>query len=100
MVIINLVAITQFFYITCIAIMDHLIVSGRQDGFLGPISHHYGIVEINGRNMLHLHCMLWLSGNLSLVDIKTQLLEDEVYAFQMIIYFDTIISYYVDEAIL
>ncbi len=54
----NPIAVAQFFHITCIAIMDHLIASGRQDGLLGPISHHYDVVEINSRGMLHLHCML------------------------------------------
>ncbi len=54
----NLIAVAQFFHITCIAIMDHLIASSKQDGLQGPISDHYGVVETNGRGMLHLHCML------------------------------------------
>ena len=98
--IMNPVAVAQFFHITCVAIMDHLMASGRQDGLLGPISHHYGVVETNGRGMLHLHCMLWLSGNLGLADLRTRLLEDENYATRMITYLDTIISCCVDEAIL
>ncbi len=54
----NLVALVQFFDITCVTILDHLIASGRQDSFLRPISHHYSIVEINGHSMFHLYCML------------------------------------------
>ena len=100
MALMNPITIAQFFHITCVDIMDHLVASNRQNGLLEPISHHYGIVKINGRSMLHLHCMLWLSGKLDLADIRSRLLEDKVYASQIIIYLDTIISCCVDDAIL
>lgn len=96
----NLVAIAQFFYIICITIMDHVIIFGRQDDLLGPIFYYYGIVETNNSGILQLHCILWLSKNLSFPDIKTRLLEDKIYASQIIIYLNTIISSCVDEAIL
>lgn len=90
----NLIVVAQFFHITCIAIINHFIAFGRLDDLQGPISYHDDVVERNSCNMLHLHSILWLSGNMGL------LLKDEVYAFQMIIYLNTIISYCVDEAIL
>ena len=96
----NPVAVAQFFHITCIAIIDYLIASGRQNSLLGPISHHNSILETNGHSMLYLHCILWLSRNLDLADLKTRVLKDENYATRMITYLDTIISYYIDEAIL
>ena len=68
--IMNPIAVAQFFHITCIAIVDHLIASGRQNGLLGPISHHYGIIKINGHGVFHLHYILWLSENLGLADIR------------------------------
>ena len=74
--------------------------SGRQNGLLGPISHHHGILKTNGRGILHLHYMLWLSENLGLADLRTRLFEDENYATRMITYLNTIISCCVDEAIL
>ncbi len=98
--IMNPITVAQFFHITCITIIDHLIVSGRQDSLLGLIFYHYGIVETNSHGMLHLYCMLWLSGNLDLMDIRTQLHGNEVYASQIIIYLDRIISCYIDETIL
>ncbi len=55
---VNPVAVAQFFYILCVTIIDHLIASGRQNSLLGLISHHYGVVETNGHDMLHLHCMV------------------------------------------
>ena len=54
----NLVAIAQFFHITCIAIMDYIIASGKQDGLLRLISYHYDMIEINGCSILYLHFML------------------------------------------
>lgn len=63
--IMNLVAIVQFFHI---AIIDHLMASGRQNGLLEPISHHYNLVETNGRGILYLHYILCLSENLGLAD--------------------------------
>ena len=69
--IMNPVVVAQFFYITYIAIMDHLMASERQNSLLGPISHYYGVVETNDRGMLYLYYMLWLSGNLGLADLKT-----------------------------
>lgn len=58
MVIINLIAITQFFQIIYIAIIDYLIVSSRQEGFLESISYHYSILETNDCSMLYLYYMI------------------------------------------
>lgn len=98
--IMNSVAVAQFFYITCVAIIDHLLTSEKQNGLLGQIFHHYSIVKTNSRNIPHLHCMLWLSGNQGPADLKTQLLEKRNHATQMITYLDRMISCCVDEAIL
>lgn len=54
----NPVTIAQFFHIIYVPIIDYLMVFGKQDDLLGPIFHHYGIIETNGRSMLYLHCML------------------------------------------
>ena len=72
----------------------------RQNNFLELISHHYVVIKTNNFNMLHLHCMLQLSENLGLADLRTQLLKDENYTIQMITYFDIIISSCVNETIL
>ncbi len=57
----NPVAVAQFFHITCVAIINHLIAPNRQNDLLEPISHHYGVVKTNGCGILHLHYMLWLN---------------------------------------
>lgn len=54
----NFLAITQFFHITYIAIMDYLLTSERQNNLVRPIFYYYSIIKINGRNMLYLYYML------------------------------------------
>lgn len=98
--IINFIFIAQFFHIFYIAIMNHLLAFERQNSFLGPIFYYYNIMKTNSYNMLYLHCILWLNRNLDLADLKTQLLKDENYATWIITYFNTIIWYCINKAIL
>lgn len=80
--------------------MDYLITSNRQNSLPKPITHHYDDVEINGQDMLYLYYILLLPRKFGLVDIKTQLLKDKVYASQIIIYLNITILYCIYEAIL
>lgn len=57
-VIINTIVIVQFFHITCIAIMDHLIAFGRQNSYLEPIFHHYSVLETNDYGIFYLYYIL------------------------------------------
>lgn len=62
----NPVAVAQFFNYVCKAIFDGLIQSGTgRIGILGQVANHYGVVEINGRGILHLYVLIWLTGNLA-----------------------------------
>jgi hypothetical protein len=54
------VAVAQFFHTTCKAILDGLLGSKPgETGILGDISNYFGVVESNGRGMLHLHALVW-----------------------------------------
>ncbi len=56
---INSIAVARFFESTCHDIFEQLLATGFKDeGFFGPISIYFGIVEINSRGMLHLHCLV------------------------------------------
>ena len=73
----NPVAIAQFFNHTCKAIFDGLLQSSTgRPGILGQVSNHFGVVETNGRGMLHLHALIWLTGNLAFSTLRERLLED------------------------
>jgi Helitron helicase-like domain at N-terminus len=45
-------------------------------GVLGDISNHYGVVESNGRGMLHLHALVWTKGNVEFAKIRDRVLND------------------------
>jgi len=61
----NPVAIAQFFHQVCTGVFDALLGTGTgRIGILGQVSNYFGVVETNGRGMLHLHCLIWLAGNL------------------------------------
>lgn len=58
-------AVARFFHHTCKAVLDGLLGSKPAEiGILGDVSNYFGVVESNGRGMLHLHALVWLLGNL------------------------------------
>ena len=57
----NPVAVAKFFYIIYDAVFMSLFAAGQtKEGLLGPILNYFAIVKTNGREMLHLHCLVWL----------------------------------------
>lgn len=62
----NPVAVATSFHHVCNAVLTGLLASGCEDlGILGDVSDHFGVVETNGRGMLHLYPLVWLRGNLA-----------------------------------
>lgn len=95
----NPVAVAQFFHQICIGIFDSLLGAGTgRIGILGQVSNYFGVVETNGRGMLHLHCLVWLAGNLEFINLKDRLQNDPIFATRMIRYLDSIIKCSVDLA--
>ena len=88
----NPVAVAQFFHYTCKAIFDELFATrSGGSGILGDVSNYFGVVETNGRGMLHLHALIWLRGNLNFATLRERLLNDPDFATHMIHYLETII---------
>ena len=56
----NPVTVAQFFYHTCKGIFDGLLGTNNTGRvrILGQASNHFGLVETNGRGMLHLHALV------------------------------------------
>lgn len=97
----NPVAVAAFFHHVCTAVLDGLLASGSNHaGILGDVSNHYGVVESNGRGMLHFHAMVWLRGNLSFSTLRSRVLSDPGFADRMIHYLEKVIIQGVDETIL
>jgi Helitron helicase-like domain at N-terminus len=93
----NPAAIAVFFDKVCTGVLEALIKpAGGEIGILGEVSTYFGAVETNGRGMLHLHCLVWLVGNLDFFDLRSKMLDDPEFASQMIDYLDSVIFERID----
>ena len=93
----NPAAIAVFFHKVCTGILEALVSPGEGEiGIFGEVSTYFGVVETNGRGMLHLHCLVWLAGNLDFFDLREKMLNDAEFASQMIDYLKSIISKHID----
>ena len=55
----NPAAIAVFFHKVCTGILEALVSPGEGEiGIFGEVSTYFGVVETNGRGMLHLHCLV------------------------------------------
>jgi hypothetical protein len=86
------VAVARFFHYTCRAVFDGLLGSKPADmGILGDVSNYFGVVESNGRGMLHLHTLVWLRGNLGFSQLRDRILMDQDFVGRMIGFLESII---------
>src|SRR5436190_4886377 len=93
----NPVAVAQFFNHICKGIFKSLLRSHTgQIGILGEVANHFGVVEANGRGMLHLHALIWLTGNLAFDSLRHRLLQDSTFANKMMHYLESIIVQSID----
>jgi hypothetical protein len=77
----NPVAVAQFFHHICTGMFDALLAAGKgRTGIFGEVSNYFGVVETNGRGMLHLHSLIWLTGNLEFFTLRDRLQGDPVWA--------------------
>lgn len=88
----NPVAVAQFFHYVCKSVLHGLIASNTGEvGILGDVANHYGVVETNGRGMLHMHALIWVRGNLDFRTLRDHLHNDG-FATGVIQYLESIIS--------
>ncbi|HEX3642076.1 MAG TPA: hypothetical protein VHV10_12365, partial [Ktedonobacteraceae bacterium] len=64
---------------------------------LGEVSHYAGVVETNGRGMLHQHGFIWLTGNLDFPMLRQKLLSNPEFKSRVVEYLQSIINESVDE---
>jgi hypothetical protein len=96
----NPVAVAEFFHCVCRGVLRGLLATSTdQAGILGDLSNHYGVVETNGRGMLHMHALLWLRGNLAFDTLRDRLLNDSDFATHMIRYLEATITQSINDAI-
>jgi hypothetical protein len=93
------VAVARFFHYTCKAVLDGLLGSKSGDvGILGDVSNHFGVVESNGRGMLHLHALVWVRGNLAFMQLRDRILTDGHFSNRMIRFLETVIMHKLHDA--
>lgn len=92
-------AVARFFHYTCKAVLDGLL-GGKpaKTGVLGDISNYFGVVESNGRGMLHLHAFVWVRGNLGFAKLCDRVLADNVFASRLILFLETVIMHSIHNA--
>lgn len=96
----NPVAVADFFHCICQAILRGLLATNSDHiGVLGDLSDHYGVVETNGRGMLHMHALMWVRGNLAFTSLRNRLLNDSEFAARMIRYLEATIVQGIDESV-
>lgn len=88
------VAVARFFHYTCKGVLDGLL-GGKPSkaGVLGDISNYFGVVESNGRGMLHLHALVWVRGNLGFAQLRDRVLADDAFANRLICFLESVIMH-------
>jgi hypothetical protein len=88
------VAVARFFHCTCKSVLDGLLGSKTTDiGILGDVSNYFGVVESNGRGMLHLHTLVWVRGNLGFIRLRDRILADGDFANRMIAFLEAVVMH-------
>lgn len=88
----NPVAVVTFFHKICRGIFNHLLRAGSSDGGLfGPISTYFGMVETNGRGILHLHCLVWFKGMSSFSDLRRKIVDEDGFKAWLLSFLDQVI---------
>jgi hypothetical protein len=88
------VAVARFFHYTCKAVLDGLLSTKPTEiGILGDVSNYFGVVESNGRGMLHLHTLVWIRGNLGFSKLRDRILANSHFADRMITFLESVIKH-------
>ena len=93
-VVINVIVIAQFFEAICTSIFKQfLTVKSTKGRFFRSVLIYFGIVEINGQEMLHLHCFELLCRVFHLAKLRSCLQFDPSYTIDMVRFIDSILYY-------
>ena len=94
----NPVVVAEFFHLTMKAFFTAFLRTRTGEcGILGEVSHYAGVVETNGRGMLHQHGFIWLTGNLDFPMLRQKLLSNPEFKSRVVEYLQSIINESVDE---
>jgi hypothetical protein len=90
------VATAKFFHHLISSILAALIEGGPNGGVLGKIKAYFGTIESQGRGSLHLHMLIWLDHDLTPVDLKNNI-QNENFKQKLIAYLEDIVKEDIDQ---
>src|SRR4051812_43940439 len=67
------VSSARFFKIIIDAFIKHMIISGEEGGIFGPCDSYFATTEASGRGALHFHCLVWITGNVAIHNLRGQI---------------------------
>ena len=86
------VSAARFFKIIVDAFIKNIVrVGDPKGGIFGPCDSYFATTEASGRGALHLHCLIWLAGNVGLEELSKRMGEDEQFSALVIAYLEEII---------
>ena len=66
---------------------------------MSQISNYFDVMKINKREMLHLHCLVWLADNLKFHNLWDWLQNDLIFSDNMIHYLESVVKCFVNLAV-
>src|SRR5437762_2553250 len=86
------VSSARFFKIIIDAFINHMIISGEEGGIFGPCDSYFATTEASGRGALHFHCLVWITGNVGIHNLRSRIVSDLQFAALVIEYMEDMIQ--------
>src|SRR5436305_4761067 len=87
------VSVARFFKIVVDAFISQIVkVGSREGGIFGPCDAYFGTTEASGRGALHLHCLIWIAGNVGIRNLQERIASDDEFAASIIRYMEDVIK--------
>jgi len=75
------VTVARFFKIIVDAFISQIVKMGsREGGIFGPCDAYFGTTEASGRGALHLHCLIWIAGNVGIGNLQERIASGDEFA--------------------
>ena len=86
------VSVAKFFKIVVDSFIQNIVrIGDKKGGIFGPCDSFYATVEASGRGALHLHCLIWMMGNIGLEELGVKMRQDEEFSNSVISLLEQII---------
>ena len=78
------VSAARFFKLVVDAFFKHVVrIDSESGGIFGPCDSYFATTEASGRGALHLHCLVWLTGNTGFGNLRERIATDEKFVLSV-----------------